>query len=45
MLPEKKDGLNECVRCGYKWLPRIERRPKACPQCLSRRWDKEKVQR
>ena len=27
----------ECKRCGYKWLPRVER-PKRCPKCQSYNW-------
>jgi predicted Zn-ribbon and HTH transcriptional regulator len=29
-----------CKRCGYKWIARVER-PKACPECKRRDWDKE----
>jgi len=31
----------KCKRCGYKWQSRVEK-PKACPACLSRKWDVEK---
>jgi len=34
----------ECLRCGYKWIPRSERVPRRCPQCKSRYWDR-KVER
>ena len=27
-----------CLRCQYVWEPRIKERPKACPNCHSRRW-------
>jgi len=30
----------KCKRCGYKWIPRTEK-PKRCPNCSSRVWDKE----
>ena len=35
--------MNECkcLRCGYKWTPRVKE-PKACPACLSRLWMKER---
>jgi len=28
-----------CKRCGYLWLPRIEKKPKCCPRCKSHLWD------
>lgn len=36
--------MNECKcnKCGYSWTKRIDRRPKACPECKARDWDKEK---
>ncbi len=30
----------KCLRCGHKWTPRVEGRPKACPACKSYRWNK-----
>lgn len=27
-----------CQRCQHAWEPRTARRPLACPQCNSRRW-------
>lgn len=32
--------MNElsCCVCGYVWLPRIEKEPKLCPRCKSRKW-------
>ena len=30
---------NECLRCGHKWIPRIEGKPKSCPSCKNRLWD------
>jgi len=34
---------NECKRCGYKWWPKNPSiKPKACPDCNNRKWDKEK---
>jgi predicted Zn-ribbon and HTH transcriptional regulator len=29
-----------CKKCGYEWLPRIESKPKECPDCKSREWYK-----
>lgn len=29
----------KCSRCGYEWKSRVER-PKACPDCKRRDWDK-----
>ena len=31
-----------CLHCGHRWLPRLPKRPKVCPnrQCKSLRWDK-----
>ena len=31
-----------CKRCGYNWQPRVEGRPKSCPECKSRQWDAPK---
>jgi hypothetical protein len=28
-----------CLRCGHEWVPRIAR-PRVCPHCRSRRWDR-----
>ncbi len=33
--------LLRCLRCGYEWAARVEK-PKACPECKDRRWNKEK---
>jgi len=27
-----------CLRCGHKWIPRIEK-PRICPGCRSPYWD------
>jgi predicted Zn-ribbon and HTH transcriptional regulator len=31
-----------CLRCGYQWSQRLEegKRPKQCPECMTRKWDK-----
>jgi predicted Zn-ribbon and HTH transcriptional regulator len=30
----------KCERCGYEWFPKTpEKKPVACPQCHSRKWD------
>lgn len=34
--PLKRKPLS-CLRCAYVWVPRIHN-PKACPNCLSRKW-------
>jgi len=28
-----------CFRCGHSWTSRLDERPRACPQCRSRRYD------
>jgi predicted Zn-ribbon and HTH transcriptional regulator len=28
-----------CERCGHKWVPRDEERPRVCPKCKSAYWD------
>ena len=33
----------QCGRCGYKWVPRSEKRPAVCPSCRSVYWDRERV--
>ena len=30
-----------CKKCGYEWEPRSATRPVSCPECKSRRWDRE----
>ena len=39
----RKEELDqcECQKCGYKWTPR-KKKPKSCPECKSRDWDKDK---
>ena len=32
-----------CLRCGIPWLPRKAGKPKACPNCKSRKWDEVKA--
>lgn len=29
----------QCKRCGYFWVPRSKKVPKACPFCKSYRWN------
>lgn len=31
-----------CLRCGYNWVPRINRLPEVCPKCKSRIWNKKR---
>lgn len=33
---------NTCKRCGHKWASRIEKKPRACPNCKSYKWDLER---
>ncbi len=35
----------ECNRCGYKWVPRSEKKPLNCanPKCRSPYWDKQRT--
>lgn len=28
-----------CLRCGHKWIPRLEDKPRVCPGCKSPYWD------
>jgi len=30
----------ECKRCDHTWMQRGESKPKACPRCNSRYWNK-----
>jgi predicted Zn-ribbon and HTH transcriptional regulator len=35
----------QCLRCGYKWVPRVfreEELPTICPKCKSPYWNKER---
>lgn len=32
----------ECLKCGNKWYPRTPKKPKMCPACKSRSWEKMK---
>jgi DNA-directed RNA polymerase subunit RPC12/RpoP len=38
----KRDHYLNCMRCGHAWRPFVDR-PKACPGCGSRIWDKPKT--
>ena len=29
----------KCLRCGYEWYPRTEKRPGVCPRCKCLKWD------
>jgi predicted GIY-YIG superfamily endonuclease len=31
----------QCCKCKYKWIPRIARYPRMCPNCKSRYWQHE----
>lgn len=32
----------KCSKCNYKWLSRVAK-PKSCPQCKTRIWDRKKA--
>lgn len=34
-----------CEKCGYKWVPRIDKRPAQCPNCKNPKWDKPKQEK
>jgi len=38
-MKKKRIVIKKCLVCGYTWEAR-KRRPKCCPECKSRRWDK-----
>ena len=33
----------ECLRCGYRWIPRIETLPKRCARCRTPYWNRPVV--
>lgn len=38
-MPEKAKEC-KCLKCGYIWKPKVKA-PRECPDCKSRRWNKE----
>lgn len=28
-----------CLRCGFTWTPRSDKKPKACPRCKNVLWN------
>lgn len=34
--------INTCLSCGYKWIREVFR-PLRCPECRTRKWDREPV--
>lgn len=40
-----EEAINKlkCLRCGYEWFPRSQKKPKHCSKCNSPAWDKERV--
>jgi predicted Zn-ribbon and HTH transcriptional regulator len=40
------DSVRECKcrRCGYKWNPRGEEKPRYCAKCKSSLWDRPRKQ-
>jgi predicted nucleic-acid-binding Zn-ribbon protein len=43
---EEKHGIPvvNCLRCGYKWVPRHLNKPRSCPKCGSHHWDEPKIE-
>ena len=38
------DALRKCIQCGHNWNKRLRSpEPKQCPSCLSRYWNKPKL--
>ena len=37
-MAAKKLKRKECLRCGNKWLSKLDR-PKQCPRCKQPMWD------
>lgn len=31
-----------CQKCKHKWIPRMGKKPKVCPECKRDDWDKPK---
>jgi len=31
-----------CLKCGHNWTPRIKNKPRSCPNCKSRTWDRKR---
>ena len=41
-MAEKIDiPVCECLKCGWKWQPRVSE-PRMCPNCRTLRWDEPK---
>jgi len=40
-LKNSSRRFEECKRCGWKWIPRLEK-PILCPKCKSAYWNIEK---
>lgn len=30
----------KCKKCKHSWMPRNDKKPKACPNCKSYKWSK-----
>src|SRR5262249_34574606 len=35
----KEQKVLQCLHCFFRWLPRIQRRPRRCPACKRYNWD------
>ena len=35
----------KCERCGHKWFPRKNSKPRVCPKCKNAYWDVPKKKR
>lgn len=42
MTDEAVGHAVQCKRCSYKWWTLLAR-PKACPECKSRKWDQDRI--
>ena len=38
-MPEIMLKGYQCNRCGHKWAPKEDEKPKVCPKCKSPYWD------
>lgn len=41
---EMADQLR-CLRCGHEWVPRVDYRPRRCPNCASPAWHKPPIRK
>lgn len=29
-----------CIQCGWRWFPRVLTKPRRCPACQTRHWER-----